>query len=159
MKLPLILQNGGQVNRENGKSLFYYLKKLDIAEWNRTKTGNPAASSTTQCILLRNRFEYRSRCATLPYFFWTLGQCDVAAAAVCKKSLRDIGCVIGNGADYQGSANISKTGLPCLPWSDPRIKHVLATSSRAAVAHLDRARRGGTTFSLSAGSSKSLITL
>ena len=80
-------------------------------------------------MILVKRFQYRNRCATLPYFFWTLGECDVAAAAVCKKNTRDIGCVVGNGADYQGISNVSKTGLPCLGWNDPRIRHVQAIPS------------------------------
>lgn len=107
-----------------------------------------------QCIILRNRFEYKERCATLPYFFWTLGDCEVAAAALCKKSPRDIGCVMGNGADYQGTANISKTGMACLAWNDPRIRHVQALPSRAAVANLDRPK-----FSSSVRSSKLLLGL
>ncbi|XP_032783777.2 uncharacterized protein LOC116921556 isoform X1 [Daphnia magna] len=118
--------------------------------WDRSKTGNPAAKATPQCMLLVKRFEYRNRCATLPYFFWTLGECDIAAAAVCKKSPRDIGCVVGNGADYQGMANVSKSGTPCLAWNDPRIRHVLAKPSRAAVAVLDSA---GAKSSLTASSS------
>lgn len=102
-------------------------------------------------MLLVKRFEYRNRCATLPYFFWTLGECDIAAAAVCKKSPRDIGCVVGNGADYQGMANVSKSGTPCLAWNDPRIRHVLAKPSRAAVAVLDSAGAKSSLTASSAG--------
>lgn len=108
-------------------------------EWNRTRTSNPNVTDEAQCVILRNRFRYRSKCATLPYFYWTLGDCDVAAATLCKKKPRDIGCIVGNGADYQGTANISQTGMPCMQWSDPRIQHSQAAVSRAAVARLDHA--------------------
>jgi hypothetical protein len=109
-------------------------------------------------LILVKRFQYRNRCATLPYFFWTLGECDVAAAAVCKKNTRDIGCVVGNGADYQGIANVSKTGLPCLGWNDPRIRHVQAIPSRAAVAVLDSAAaKSSPRSSLTANSGKGVL--
>lgn len=102
--------------------------------------GNPNLTRQHECVLLRNRFEYRNQCSVLPYFFWTLGDCDVAAAVVCKKAPRDIGCVFGNGADYQGTANVSQSGTPCLAWSDPRIRHIQAKPSRAAIARSDALR-------------------
>lgn len=78
---------------------------------------------------------------------------------MCKKSPRDIGCVIGNGADYQGTANISKTGVPCLAWNDPRIRHVMAKTARAAVANLDSTsrRKPSAKLSLPTGASKKII--
>jgi len=94
-------------------------------------------TDSAQCVILRNRFRHRSRCATLPYFYWTLGECDVAAATLCKKKPRDIGCIVGNGADYQGPANVSQTGSLCMHWSDPRIRHSRAEVSRVSVAQLD----------------------
>lgn len=125
-----------------------------MTEWDRNKTGNPAASAKPQCVILRNRFSYRNKCAALPYFYWTLGDCDVAAVTLCKKKPRDIGCIVANGADYQGTANVSQTGVPCLNWNDPRIKHVLAKSSREAVANQERRSSGF--LSISSGLSKSI---
>ena len=46
--------------------------------------------------------------------------------------------MVGNGADYKGTANVSVSGAPCLAWNDGRIRHVLAPQSRSAVARLDR---------------------
>ena len=42
---------------------------------------------------------------------------------------------------------MSQTGQPCLSWADKRIRHVLAQSSRSAVATLDRNAARSTTGS------------
>ena len=91
--------------------------------------------------MLRNRFQYEKECATVPYFFWTLESCNEGGVALCKKSQRDIGCQVANGVDYKGTANVSKTGQPCLAWNDPRIRHIQVQNARAAVAALDSGDR------------------
>ena len=66
-----------------------FFNQIIILEWERTLTGNPNVTGNAQCVILRNRFKYNSKCAHLPYFYWTLGECDVAAATLCKKKQVD----------------------------------------------------------------------
>ena len=89
MKSHLTLLNGGPViskhpQRLENRIVFYFIKMF-LIEWERSLVGNPNVTGTAQCVILRNRFKYRSRCSSLPYFYWTLSECDTAAAGLCKK--------------------------------------------------------------------------
>lgn len=87
---------------------------------------NPDANS--KCVVLRNRYHYNDKCVVLPYFFWSLDNCDTMhyVTSVCVKKPRNIGCIIDQGNNYYGKANVSVSGKPCLPWSDPNIRAYLS---------------------------------
>ena len=93
--------------------------------WDSTVPTIPAVAFYSQCIIFRNRFPHNSQCVIVPYFFWTLGECDIGAAIICEKPSRDLDCVIGKGVDYKGKMNVSETGKPCLHWDDQGIQDFL----------------------------------
>ena len=76
--------------------------------------------------MMRNPFPYSPHCVQISYFFWTPADCDSNGAVICKKKPRELDCIFGNGTDYQGKVNVSKTGRPCLNWNDPDIQDFLS---------------------------------
>jgi hypothetical protein len=77
---------------------------------------------------MRNQFPHKSQCVQIPYFFWTLEECDNSdnGTVICTKKPRELDCLVDNGTDYQGKVNVSKTGRPCLNWDHPDIQDVMS---------------------------------
>ena len=78
---------------------------------------------------MRNQFPHKWQCVQIPYFFWTLEQCDnsdINGTVICTKKPRELDCLIDNGTVYQGKVNVSKTGRPCLNWDHPDIQDVMS---------------------------------
>ena len=126
-----------------------------LTGWNQNTSGNPILiGDGAKCVVLSNQFSYQSGCALVPHFYWTLADCSDRAVAVCMKNPRNIGifwkqsswthllnsnyfhqgCIIDNGRDYSGVANVSQSGLNCMSWSDARIRHASAQAARKALA-------------------------
>ena len=66
---------------------------IHYVEWDGTRNGNPNVTANAQCVTLSNRFQYHSKCATVPYYYWSLEKCDTLAATMCKTKPRDIGYI------------------------------------------------------------------
>ncbi|CAL4064347.1 unnamed protein product, partial [Meganyctiphanes norvegica] len=103
--------------------------------WKNSITRNAAeeylspisSSMASHCIVLRDTFplnadsqDQRSRAPT-DYFFWQLSDCNKKFAYICEMDKKDIGCIHGNGANYEGGADVTANGLACLNWSDPKL--------------------------------------
>ena len=91
---------------------------VSLPGWELSNPSKPAMSYDNQCIVLRNRFSYKEKCAVLPSFYWTFGDCDLNGAVICKKKPRELDCIVGNGIYYRGNTNSSETGKPCMRWDD-----------------------------------------
>ncbi|XP_021942881.1 uncharacterized protein LOC110841538 isoform X2 [Zootermopsis nevadensis] len=65
----------------------------------------------------------RVRMCAANYFYWDTEDCSITHSHpyVCERPLDDIGCVNVEKYNYQGSANVTASGLPCLHWDDPLI--------------------------------------
>ncbi|KAK6643897.1 hypothetical protein RUM43_000162 [Polyplax serrata] len=57
------------------------------------------------------------------YFFWDVEDCNEIRTSVyiCERPMDDIGCVIGSGEGYVGTANTTASGQACLPWDHPKV--------------------------------------
>lgn len=45
------------------------------------------------------------------------GTCSKCIKLICSRNTVDGDCYVGDGSDYQGSANSTVSGKPCLVWS------------------------------------------
>lgn len=88
----------------------------------------PATTTHPLCIAISRSFpcpvdEVTTACET-DYFYWSARNCDelYADAFICKRPNDAVGCVVRNGRDYSGTANVSATGLPCHYWNHEKVK-------------------------------------
>ncbi|CAB4062623.1 SVH1 [Lepeophtheirus salmonis] len=59
------------------------------------------------------------------YYFWTLEDFSIKLPFICESKKNDIGCIIGNGDSYEGSATRGESGVTCLPWKSPFLTTIL----------------------------------
>ncbi|KAK3908488.1 Lysyl oxidase-like protein 2 [Frankliniella fusca] len=56
------------------------------------------------------------------YFFWHAEDCAIRQKShpyVCERKADDVGCLGPRGTTYEGAANVSWNGLPCVAWDSP----------------------------------------
>ncbi|KAE8736584.1 hypothetical protein FOCC_FOCC017961 [Frankliniella occidentalis] len=56
------------------------------------------------------------------YFFWHGEDCAIRQKSypyVCERKADDVGCLGPSGTEYEGTANVSWNGLPCVNWDSP----------------------------------------
>ena len=131
------------------KIYFYFLIQYFlylIPGWESLNSVKPNISNDNQCIILRNRFPHKEKCELLPSFFWTLDDCDLNGAVVCKKKPRELDCVVGKGVYYQGIINVSETGKPCMRWDNAGVNDYM--SKRKSTFVIDETHNIGKLFQL-----------
>ena len=109
--------------------------------WESLDSIKPVSSNNNQCIVLSNRFPHKDKCTVLPPFYWTLSDCDLNGAVVCKKKRRQLDCIVGNSVYYQGTTNLSETGKPCMRWDNPGVNDYMSKQKSTFV--LDDTYDGG----------------
>ncbi|XP_063217165.1 uncharacterized protein LOC134527975 isoform X2 [Bacillus rossius redtenbacheri] len=134
-EITSIITSGVGVN-VGGSSLWIWesSKKLLSFEkwwpgWTREYGGTPQISDKPLCLEATRMFpcdmsyyssqeqEDRKMCAA-NYFYWDTEDCSVSHSHpyICEKPRLDIGCANGAGDDYDGPANVTVNGEPCLDW-------------------------------------------
>lgn len=67
------------------------------------------------------------------YFFWDSVKCETLKEDklpwICERPMSDIGCVVGRGEAYSGTANTTASGKACLPWDHPKVLQGLSRRS------------------------------
>ncbi|XP_025406310.1 uncharacterized protein LOC112680434 isoform X2 [Sipha flava] len=98
--------------------------------WELRKTVVPVIKSNRAlCIVLQKSFPCPSnpnstKLCDSEYYYWEAIDCGTKTDRlpyVCERNVDDIGCLIGAGSDYVGSANTTATGNACLSWEDQRV--------------------------------------
>ncbi|XP_049832899.1 serine protease svh-1-like isoform X1 [Schistocerca gregaria] len=99
--------------------------------WQLEHETPPATATHPLCIVISRTFpcildEMTTACET-DYFYWSARDCNklYADAFICKRPYDAVGCVVRNGRDYSGTANVSVTGLPCHYWNHEKVKSSL----------------------------------
>uniref|UniRef100_A0A5S6QY80 Neurotrypsin n=1 Tax=Trichuris muris TaxID=70415 RepID=A0A5S6QY80_TRIMR len=82
------------------------------------------------CVVMWNQRRFGS-----DYYYWDATNCRKRLPFVCQKEAYDIGCRIGDGSTYTGRANVTETGLPCLPWNGNPIKSSLPYRQQQMLEH------------------------
>ncbi|XP_076379231.1 uncharacterized protein LOC143259719 isoform X2 [Megalopta genalis] len=100
--------------------------------WIEDKKHSPVAGARSICVVMKRKFPCHERPDSLcvaDYFFWDTEDCATSTKGhsyICKRPYDDIGCVYGKGGLYEGNANVTANGKPCLPWADEKVAHSLS---------------------------------
>ena len=80
-------------------------------------------------ITMQRKFRYvkpsQSQPRLIDYYFWALESLNSKLPYICEKPQKNIGCVEGNGENYQGIADRGESGVKCQPWNSPYLSMVL----------------------------------
>ncbi|XP_078053179.1 uncharacterized protein LOC144478771 isoform X1 [Augochlora pura] len=100
--------------------------------WMEDKNHSPVVGARSVCVVMKRKFPCHERPDSLcvaDYFFWDTEDCATSTKGhsyICKRPYDDIGCVYGKGGLYDGNANVTANGKPCLPWADEKVAHSLS---------------------------------
>ncbi|VVC45038.1 C-type lectin fold,Low-density lipoprotein (LDL) receptor class A, conserved site,Kringle-like fold,SRCR [Cinara cedri] len=98
--------------------------------WEFKKTLSPDINSNRAlCIVLQKAFPCPSnpngtKLCDSEYYYWEAIDCGKKTDQlpyVCERDVDDIGCIIGSGSEYTGSANTTASGNVCLSWEDTNV--------------------------------------
>lgn len=93
----------------------------------------PWVGSRSACIIMKRKFPCHNRPDSIciaDYFFWDIEDCSSSMKGhsyICKRPYDDIGCVYGKGNQYFGNANVTASGITCLPWADKVVSRYLTS--------------------------------
>ncbi|KAL1235622.1 Neurotrypsin [Trichinella pseudospiralis] len=77
------------------------------------------------CVAMWNQRKFGN-----DYFFWDAMNCRKRLPFVCQVPAYHIDCIIGDGKTYAGNANVTENGLPCLPWTNYKLKNIPLSSKQ-----------------------------
>ncbi|XP_046667977.1 uncharacterized protein LOC124359347 isoform X2 [Homalodisca vitripennis] len=106
--------------------------------WEGNKTAFPGTKSNRAlCVIARRYFPcpvstkrttVETSFCDAEYYFWDVEDCAIMSNKhpyVCERDADDIGCIVNNGQDYNGQANVTETSKACLPWSSTQVTAAL----------------------------------
>ena len=70
------------------------------------------------------------------YYFWALDDLQTKLPFICERPKNEIGCIDGNGENYQGHANRGESGDLCESWNSPYLNFVLDQDKIANLGNL-----------------------
>ncbi|KRY35750.1 Neurotrypsin [Trichinella spiralis] len=77
------------------------------------------------CVAMWNQRKFGN-----DYFFWDAMNCRKRLPFVCQVPAYHIDCIVGDGKTYAGNANVTENGLPCLPWTNYKLKNIPLSSKQ-----------------------------
>ncbi|XP_039277670.1 serine protease svh-1-like [Nilaparvata lugens] len=80
-----------------------------------------------------------TRLCDAEHYFWHVEDCSIMSGShpyVCERKADDIGCIVGDGRSYRGTANVTESGSQCLAWDNqlvlPALQFRISESVRLA---------------------------
>ena len=98
--------------------------------WQGEKKGRPLSLDENYMgITMQRKFRYvkpsQSQPRLIDYYFWALESLNSRLPYICEKRQKNIGCIEGNGENYQGIADRGESGIKCQSWNSTYLSMVL----------------------------------
>ncbi|KHJ42070.1 lectin C-type domain protein [Trichuris suis] len=108
------------------------LRQTTFSKWDPSRVVAKGAKihRNQDCVVMWNQRRFGN-----DYYYWDATNCRKRLPFVCQKDAYDVGCRVGDGSTYTGHANVSETGLACLPWAGSTVKSSLPYRQQQMLEH------------------------